>query len=418
MTLFRQEVVLARDMKLAAESELSYPVTLPRLLAVTCAVLAAGIVLACWLRYTQYANAPGTVRVGNGARVAVSGQRGIVHLSPRVAAGRELRAQELIATVQVAPSVTASTSLAPQSEALLDAKKRSLASAIAVNDEAAHAFTTVTDEQLRNLAGQRDTLRAQLELLLARDKLQQAQVQRSAELLKGGYVSAEYDAKARSDAFALQIQESEVRQKAADVEQQMLNARQDRTDKVNQMRAGRLHAEQDIAEIDSRLQSAAGNRVVDIRAEAPGRLAALHVNDGDFVTEDTPLATLEQSTGVTEIVCLADAQAVGDLRVGTAVKVTFPAFPYLIHGVTNATVTEIDAAPWLGEAGPAGNAASIAARVAADPRYRVVVRIDAPERLADARIRAVAGMAANVQIPHATRTLFQWLFLTGGPDDR
>ncbi|HEY9027844.1 MAG TPA: HlyD family efflux transporter periplasmic adaptor subunit [Burkholderiaceae bacterium] len=305
--------------------------------------------------------------------------------------------------------------LAPQAEAVLATKKRSLADEIAVNDEAEHAFSAVTGEQLRNLGVQRDALRAQLELLGARDKLQQAQVQRSAELLKGGYVTAEYDAKTRSDEFTLQIQQNEVRQKIADVEQQMLNARQDRTDKVNQMRAGRLRAAQDIAEIDSRLQSAAGNRSVDVRAAEPGRLAALHVNDGDFVTEDTPLATLEQASGGTEIVCFADAQAVGDLRVGAPVKVSFPAFPYLIHGVADATVVEIDSAPWLGDA---AQGAGAPLKAAANPRYRVVARIDSPERLARARIRAVAGMAAVVQIPHATRTLFQWLFLTAGPNDR
>lgn len=417
MALFRQEVVAARDLRLGAEAELKYPVTLRRLLAATCAALLALLVLACSLSYTEYADAPGTVRVGLGERVAVSGQRGIVHLRGGLASGQELHTRELIATVEVAPSVTASTSLAPQTVALLESKKRSLAESAKLNRDAAQEFSSLTGEQLRNLESQRNALRAQLELLGARAKIQESQARRSAQLLNEGYVSAEYDAKTRSDSLAVRMQLSELEQKVEDVEQQMLNARQNHTDKVNQMQADRLHAEQDIVEIDGRMQSAARNRMVDVRVDAPARLAALHVNDGDFVTEDTPLVTLESSAGDAEIVCLADARALGDLRIGAPVKVTFPAFPYLIYGTADGTVTEIDAAPWLGNASPPA-ARSLAVRAAGEARYRVIVRIQAPERLRLAQIRPVVGMEANVRIPRATHSLFQWLFLTGGPNER
>jgi len=107
-----------------------------------------------------------------------------------------------------------------------------------------------------------------------------------------------------------------------------------------------------------------------LTAPIAGSVRDLAVRLGQRVDASTVLAAIVPSTGALEVQLYAPSSAVGFVRRGQKVQLTFDAFPFQKYGTSSGTVTWVSCVP----SAPTGMAQG---STASEPVFRVRVKIDA-----------------------------------------
>jgi membrane fusion protein len=404
---FRREALAAQRDRFQGEPPMAYPLTLRRLGWGTLGFVAVVLAFLSCTRYTQHFQASGSLRPSSGLIVHAAGQQGKVYFPPNVVQGAHLKRGAVLARLETSPSANAVSSLSDDSLDQLAAKRDGLLSANRVTSASAQARLATLNQQLSMVEVQAKSLRQQRELLNEKLRLKQAELERNAALEKSGYVSSQYVAAMRADAVALQASVAELEQRAAAVDQQGVALRQQALEIRGQADVDAAKVQQDVAEVNSRINAARSIRTVEIVAPRDLTVAALHVEPGNFVREETPILTTSDPGTEQDAVCLVEARAAVGLKPGTTVRLRYPAYPYQYFGTFEGKVLSVDSSPWQGRrdaerAGESGN----------DPVYRVVVHpsqqyVAGPQ----GRMPLMSGMAVQVEIPRSTRSLIEWLVM-------
>ncbi|TXH76052.1 MAG: hypothetical protein E6Q88_02990 [Lysobacteraceae bacterium] len=407
---FRSEALAAQREKYQGEPAMAYPLSLSRLGWGVAIVAVALIAFLAFSDYTQYYRATGIVSPRSGITVHVAGQEGTVYLAPEAVPGTRLRAGALLGWVDAAAAVEAANSVTDAGLSHLASKRDSLQRADRITDASSQAQLASIESQSRLLDTQLSRLQQERALVGERLRLKQAELERNTALQRDGFVSSQAVSVLRGEVAELQSEAANAERDVAALRQQAMALNQRAIDLRDRSRTETERLRQDMAELDSRIASARGNRRVELRAGKALAVEALHVESGNYVDIDTPIVTTVNPAEALQIRALVSASAVVGLRPGTRVRIRYEAFPYYYYGSFEGRVTSVDRSPWRGEAANRTEAE----RQAREPLYRVMVqpsdqRIQTPQ---GAR-QLLSGMVAQVEIPRATRSLLQWILLPG-----
>jgi membrane fusion protein len=175
--------------------------------------------------------------------------------------------------------------------------------------------------------------------------------------------------------------------------------------------------QRDIEALKQAASESEAQRELLVRADQPGRLAAIVLDQGQAVTADQRVASLLPHDSVLEAELYVPTRAAGFIRPGTAVLLRYDAFPYQKFGQFTGQVREISQATApLAELQRAGGHATAATSApgapalgAAEPVYRVRVRLDAQQIDAAGQRRALMpGMQLGATLVLEQRTLAEW----------
>jgi membrane fusion protein len=178
--------------------------------------------------------------------------------------------------------------------------------------------------------------------------------------------------------------------------------------------------QRDIEALKQAASESEARRELLVRAEQPGRVAAIVLDQGQAVTADQRVASLLPQDSVLEAELYVPTRAAGFIRPGTQVLLRYDAFPYQKFGQFTGRVREISQATApLGElqraggyaAGASGTSAASGAPAlaATEPVYRIRVRLDAQQiDVAGQRRALMPGMQLGATLVLEQRTLAEW----------
>lgn len=408
--IFRPAALAAQAQRFEGEPAIRYPLSAKRLLIVLLALTVVGLAFVVRVPYTEFADSPGVVLPQSGQTLVVAEQRGRFWSEAPLSAGRRILRGERLGWIEVAANAAAVSSLPDTSLAALNAKHRSLLDSTQASIQAMEHRATALRDQLKMLDAQRTALQEQRRLTQTRLELKQGQMDRYSALKASGFVSSQYLTGVQDDVVALKAQDADVRQRLATLDQKTAELRESEVVARDEARKERASALQDAAEVNSRIAAATAGRRFDVVADREMTLTAVHVENGSWVASDDPLVSAE-THAEQSIYCFVDGRTIVHVQAGTPVRIRYPSYPHLIHGTFAGLVTAVERSPWLPSDIERRNLGDLPRDAGGGAYFKVTVR---PLPGADGRapIPLVNGMQARVMVPHATRTLFQWLFLS------
>ncbi|MYN09931.1 HlyD family secretion protein [Pseudoduganella aquatica] len=175
--------------------------------------------------------------------------------------------------------------------------------------------------------------------------------------------------------------------------------------------------QRDIEALKQAASESEAQRELLVRAGQPGRVAAIVLDQGQAVAADQRVASLLPQDSVLEAELYVPTRAAGFIRPGTEVLLRYDAFPYQKFGQYTGRVRQISqaTAPFgelqraAGYAATGAGAAGAAALGAAEPVYRIRVRLDAQQITAAGQRRPLMpGMQLGATLVLEHRTLAEW----------
>ena len=165
---------------------------------------------------------------------------------------------------------------------------------------------------------------------------------------------------------------------------------------------------QRISTLKEQLAQAEARRAIMIAAPADGTIAAVLAHSGQLVAAGTPLVSILPTGEQMEIRLLADSKAIGFVREGVPVLLSYTAFPYQKFGQYGGRITKVSRVTLRqGEANPDAMAAQPRPSLA---QYRITVQPDQSHVMAYGKPEALrAGMSVEADLLLDTRPLYQWL---------
>lgn len=159
-----------------------------------------------------------------------------------------------------------------------------------------------------------------------------------------------------------------------------------------------------LSEAQQRLVDMESRREAAITAPVGGRVTALQMKVGQFISSDIPLLTIVPDDSSFEVELFVASTAIGLLEPGQEVAIRYHAFPYQRYGVHGGRVVEV-ASSML-----ASNEIPERIDVRAESIYRVTVKLD--RQMIDAygkQFPLQAGMLLDASISLDRRPIWQWL---------
>ena len=262
------------------------------------------------------------------------------------------------------------------------------------------------ERRLANLQASLAQIHAELALRRQKAQIMREVSRNVADLAKDGAVSRN----AASDKAA-ELMEQEARISALELERLAMQREigslgASRTDLPLQSGREASQLLRDIEALKQQASESEARRELLVRAEQPGRIAAIVLDEGQAVTADQRVASLLPEGSVLEAELYAPTRAAGFIRPGTEVLLRYDAFPYQKFGQFKGRVREISQATVaLGEVqrGAAGGTGI------SEPVYRIRVRLDAQQIGAGGQPRALMpGMQLGATLVLEQRTLAEW----------
>jgi membrane fusion protein len=401
-TLFRQEVLQARQRRIEGEVLVIQPVSLWALTMAIVALLLALVLVGAFGRFARTHSAPGVLMPSAGALRLEAPQSGrlarmLVAVGDRVASGQKL------AEITSAQLDASGTSVDARIVEEIDNALRNLHQ----EAEEAQRQGTLEHQRLANALTiaerQRDDSALQYQLQQQRQRLADDNLARSRQLAQNGVIARvrlqELEQQTLDGQVQLLTLAREHNAAAAAVDeahnrlaQQPLEAAQ-RLDSLNQRRT----------ELNQRLAQARQSAGSNVYAPQSGRVAAVLQKPGETLTAGMPLVVLVDDTQPLQAQLYIPSRAVGFLRPGQEVQLKLDAFPFQSYGTLRGTLSEISHAaltPRELDTPLAGN----------EPVYVAHVDLGTQQMQAQGQAQALsAGMQLSAEIVIDRPRIIEWL---------
>jgi membrane fusion protein len=338
--LFRPQAVQFRLGRMASGSALRPP---PSLTVYSVALAASVVAIACFLgsqTYARKATVTGYLAPPHGVVRVVPPRAGII-VSVAVADGDNVQAGDPLLRVQIGRTSVAGADLDANVRKALVQQRDLQLSEVALQEATARSEAQRLAERIDRLEEERDALNLQIQSQHDRAGLAVEQAEVSRDLAAKGYVSA-VEQRRREDARIGQTQ-------ALDTLRQQLAAKQGELVELHYALAqlpgrtadtvARLRGA--IAEIDSRLAEAEGQRAYLIVAPAAGRVSAVLATVGNAADPAQPLLSIVPEGEDLQAVLFVPERAIGFTAPGQPVRLSLEAFPFERFGAQDGTITSV-----------------------------------------------------------------------------
>ena len=401
--LFRPQAVQSHRDRAWSGRTMRPPVSFAVLTAaLTAAVVSIGVFVGTQ-SYARKATATGYLAPMHGVVRVMPPRAGII-VSVSIADGDTVRAGDPLLRVNTGrTSVGGSDIQANVRHALVQQRELEL-NQVALEEATASSEEQRLNERIGRLAEECQMLRQQLTAQRERLGLANEQASLSRDLAAKGYVAG-IEQRRREDARLGQTQ-------ALDTLNQQLSAKQGELVELRYAltqlpgrTANRLAVHRvAIAEIDSRLAEAEGQRAYLVVAPTSGRVSALQANEGSQADPTRPLLSIVPEGEELQAVLFVPERAIGFVAPGQDVRLSLDAFPFQRFGAQFGSITAI-ARTLLRP-----DQLSAAVQPPSEPAYRVTVSLRSQSITAYGQsIPLQADMQLRADIIFDRRGFAQWL---------
>lgn len=338
-SLFRQEVLAARSDTASGKSITIQPVSAGRLTLFFVVLSAAVLLLLVFGSYTKKERVQGVVQARAGVAMVVPPEAGLVK-RVLVTEGQRVKAGDLLAELSNErfsdagnTQVLLERNLEGQRQQVLaqaghqaQAQSAALAALEQRIAQSRRDLLTLSEEtrlQEQQIASARKLLN-QLEPLLAERIISDLQYEQQRQVL--------LDQTARLQTLKRQRSATEADLAQAQDEQQRLSA---------QHRVERAGLDRDLLSLQQEQVQRRGARVLLLKAPIDGIVSGLMVTPGQSIAAGTPIASVVPSDSAMEAVLYVPSTAIGFIRPGQSVRVSYDAFPYQRFGQYKGTVRSV-----------------------------------------------------------------------------
>lgn len=264
-----------------------------------------------------------------------------------------------------------------------------------------------TEQRLAAIEQELALLEQQEKTLRARSTLLQKQLDRQAQLLAAGHLSALDWDNSQQQALALETEQQTL------ARQRLQHRRLLDETRSEQAELPQRHADQqaalaaELSELSQQIAQLQNQQTQVISATQAGIVSNLRARPGQQVTssQQTPLLTLNPAAASLSIQLLVPARAAGFVHIGQALDIRYDAFPYQKFGLYRGKVTQVSDTVLL-----PGELQQVPVP-AAEPVYLVTAQLEQDQVMAFGRAFALkSGMTLSADIRLEERRLLHWLF--------
>jgi membrane fusion protein len=403
-SLFRQEAIEAGRHKLTGTVIAAVPPSSRLYTGIILAVVVAMIAFLSFGSFAKKAQVRGAVAYSvNAASVAAPRAGKIIELNVRE--GQRVEKGAVIATLQIAQGRDAGGEGIASQLAEIDAQYRELERQKGLSATLGQTEVGSLRTQQSGLTQSLASLERQKTLVVSQIKLLEDKYQRSVRLAKQGASTKQEVEDMQADVLGRKLDLEAINER-------LIAQRESLRTVEAQIAARAIGTDQSGSEIVQRMAALAEERArlmredkLQLTAPMAGLVGDLSARVGVNVRDADIVATVIPEQSELEVELFAPTSAVGFVKAGQDVRLMFDAFPYQKYGTGSGTVT------WVSEV-PAEVPASLAvAGPAAEPMFRVRVRLNADEqrrRVFAERLRAGMTLSANLILEN--RSLWSVIF--------
>lgn len=403
-SLFRQEAIEAGRHKLTGTVIAAVPPSSRLYTGIILAVVVAMIAFLSFGSFAKKAQVRGAVTYSVNAASVVAPRSGkIIELNVRE--GQRVEKGAVIATLQIAQGRDAGGEGIASQLAEIDAQYRELERQKGLSATLGQTEVGSLRTQQSGLTQSLASLERQKTLVVSQIKLLEDKYQRSVRLAKQGASTKQEVEDMQADVLGRKLDLEAINER-------LIAQRESLRTVEAQIAARAIGTDQSGSEIVQRMAALAEERArlmredkLQLTAPMAGLVGDLSARVGVNVRDADIVATVIPEQSELEVELFAPTSAVGFVKAGQEVRLMFDAFPYQKYGTGSGTVT------WVSEV-PAEVPASLAAAgPAAEPMFRVRVRLDPDEqrrRVFAERLRAGMTLSANLILEN--RSLWSVIF--------
>jgi len=341
-SLFRAEVLAAQSDQASGATMAIRPVGARVLTLFFAALAVAVIAVLLGGSYTKKERVQGVVQAVDGVAVVSAQEPGTIQ-RVRVKEGQQVQAGEVIAEVSNERYTDAGNT-----QALLEQnldQQRTQVQAQAEGQAQAHQAALATQQQ-RMAQARRD-----LGTLREEARLQAQQIASSQKLLDqlrpllDEHIISELQYTQQHQALLEQTARLQTLKRQLSASEADLAQAQDESQRqIGQQRATRAGLDRDLLSLQQAQVQQRGARLTLIKAPVAGVISGLQVKQGQGVSQGAVMASVVPGTSAMEAVLYMPSTAVGFIRPGQAVRVSYDAFPYQRFGQYPGTVRSVSQA--------------------------------------------------------------------------
>jgi membrane fusion protein len=413
-SLFRQEALVARLDTTTGESIAIRPVSAPRLSAFFGLMAAAVVALLVFGSYTKKERVQGVLRPQAGVAAVVPLSAGVVS-RVLVTEGAAVKAGDaLIELTQDRFSDSGNTDTLLEQN--IESQRKRLMSQAGGQQQVGSASRGAVQQRIAQARRDLVTLGEEVRLQNQQIASSQGLLDKLKPLLAEQVISDVQYEQQRSVLLDQSARLQALKRQLAATESELAQSQEELKRLSGQSQVERAGLDRDLLTLDQEKVQRRGNRVSVLRAPIDGVVSGLVAAPGQSVTAATTLASLVPSGSRLEAVLQVPSTAIGFIKPGQTVRLSYDAFPYQRFGMyrgTVASVSQTDVAP-----DPAAAAAPVAAN---DRRAFFVVKVALETdrvRAYDSEVALRPGLAVSADVELDRRRLYRWmldpLFAFGG----
>jgi len=414
--LFRPEVMQAKSADWLGTIRIARPPDFAWVTGIAVLLGAALLAYGVLGQVSRKERLPGLVVPQGGLLQVAAPQAGTV-AEVLVHEGDWVKAGQVLVRVQTPRTLSSGGEAALLAEQALAQRRAGLEAERRITEQQAQARRLALQDRLRSLVAEQRQAQGELEASQLRVKLAQKNLERYAELAKGGFVAPVQAQSKEEDLLDIQLRERNAQRGLEGLARDIRSAESD-------LQAATLDEQASLSQLDRAMAQLSQERVEEeardglaITAPQAGIVTALlALHAGQAVTPGQALVSMapQDAPGSAPLQAqlYAPSRTVGFVAPGQAVWLRLAAFPYQKFGMLAGVVTTVSQSPLAPQDLPAGDAQSLlAASGSQGPLYRVNVRLDAQSINAFGQAQALKpGMALDADVVQEKRRVWEWLF--------
>jgi membrane fusion protein len=307
-------------------------------------LIAAIMLFVVYGRYARKETVDGIVSPADGSLIVVAPRSGVVE-KLLVAEGDRIQKGQTLAVIKANAVVESGENLAAMLGEAIEAESRALLQRSLAEDMKYDASLGAIKQQRQRLERDAAIIDETDRLFESRLVLAQKDVAVFQQLFAEGAESAMRLRATEANVLELRISRQQLETKRADLERES----QRLLTQELQLQAGRSEIRSDIqrrdAELAEKRANLSGNSAVLLRAETDGRISALNVRAGNFVSPGATIATILPQGIDLEARIWLPSRSMGFVGAGDEVRVMYDAFPFHHFGLATGRVSRVSASP-------------------------------------------------------------------------
>ena len=409
-TLFRQEVINARQAQWLGGIRIARPLSFSVVTASALAMAAALIAFAYWGEVTRKVTVHGVLLPVGGLINIVAPQSGVVaellaHEGDEVQAGQplvRLHSQRITASGDAA--VLTAQALATR-RASLDTERR-------LTEQSLRQRQDAIAQRLQSLQTEERQAQAELDTHHLREQLAQKSVERQQQLAASGFVASAQVQQKQEELLDLQLRVRNAERNLQALQRDLQTARADKQATDNQAQTALTQLQRASASLAQEAADDDGRNGLTVTAPQAGRLSAVTLNAGQSVQVGQTLLNLlpqaqpgsAHNPAELQAQLYAPSRTAGFVQVGQEVWLRYAAFPYQKFGMAKGQVLAVSRSPIAPQDLPNGQAQTN------EPMYRITVRLPTQSVNTYGKPTALAaGMSLDADVRQDSRRVWEWL---------